>query len=166
MAKVDEMEWHDVLNNPPMGPRLDTIEKRLFREYARAVCKKELEMHTRRQTAMDTKMQRYFNSTPTKNALGRLLALGFYDNRHYTKNEISEALFITRQAAHILMQDCLDEGWAQSDGKARNKGYMATSKLIGGMENYVEHLYALPSRNRIRACHDALSGVRELCKET
>lgn len=94
------------------------------------------------------------------------MRLGINDNGHYTKNEISEALFITRQAAHILIQDCLDEGWAQSDGKARNIGYMATSELISGMENYVEHHLESVDRYRIRGCYDALIGVRFLCKET
>ena len=148
------------------APPLDTIEKILFQEYSRAVCKNELEMHTRRHTAMDTKMQRYFNSTPTKNALARLLCLAAYENQHYTKNQISEALFITRQAAHILIQDCMAEGWAQSDGKARNIGYMATSELIGGMEKYVKHHLESVDRYRIRGCYDALMGVRLLCKET
>ncbi len=164
--KSDHINQDNDWATAPPPPDLDAIERRLFREFSRAVCSNQLEIHARRHTAMDTKIQRYFNSTPAKNTLARLLSLGFYDNRHYTKNEISEALFITRQAAHILIQDCLDEGWAQSDGKARNRGYMATTELIGGMENYVEHLYASSSRNRIRACHDALVGVRELCKET
>jgi hypothetical protein len=144
------------------APPLDVIERRLFREFSRAVCKYQIEIHARRHTAMDTKIQRYFNSTPTKNTLARLLSLAFYDNRHYTKNEISEALFITRQAAHILIQDCLDEGWAQSDGKARNRGYMATPELIGGMENYVQHHFESVDRHRIRAAYDALAGVRVL----
>ena len=153
-------------NDSTTAPALDDMEKQLFREFSRAVCKNELEIYSRRHTAMDTKLQRYFNSTPTKNALARLLSLGFYDNRHYTKNEISETLYITRQAAHILIQDCMGEGWAKSDGKARNIGYMATLELIGGMENYVEHHLESVDQHRIRGSYDALTGVRLLRKET
>ena len=42
MTKVDQIEWHDVLINPPMGPPEDVVEAALFKAYAKELFIRDL----------------------------------------------------------------------------------------------------------------------------
>tara|TARA_R100001463_G_scaffold136591_2_gene202419 strand:- start:3060 stop:3359 length:300 start_codon:yes stop_codon:yes gene_type:complete len=57
-----------------------------------------------------------------------------HDNRVYTKAVISRELFITRQAAGKMVEECLAEKWIEEDGK----GYKGTAVLIKQFYNYTE----------------------------
>ena len=49
MTKVDQMEWHDVLNNPPMGPPEDVVQAALFKEYAKQLFMREMVVYNFRE---------------------------------------------------------------------------------------------------------------------
>ena len=130
-----QTEWHDVLNNPPMAPPQDAVETALFKEYAKQLFLREMTVYNHRQTRMNTKAQRYFNSTPSRNALARVLCLATYVNQPYTKTQIAEQLHVSRQTAHDLVEECLAEGWAEQCDCCV-KHYKASPTLIVAGEDY------------------------------
>lgn len=142
---------------------MDKIEERLFKAYARELCRHQVGIHKARQTRMDTSIQRYFNSTPTRNAFARLMCLATYDKQVYIKTTIAKELHITRQAAHVMVQECLDAGWVEYAGECRGgKGYRATEHLIWGMEDYVHRHLELISEGVSVEALVALQNYRKL----
>lgn len=147
------MDTHDDWATPPP----DAAENVLFKVYARELCAHQVGIHKARQTRMDTPIQRYFNSTPARNAFARLMCLATYDKTLYIKSNIAKELHITRQAAHVMVEECLDAGWIEFAGEyCGGKGYRATEHLIWGMENYVQrHLEMLDETG----VHDAIAAL-------
>ena len=64
----------------------------------------------------------------------------------YTKTAISKELHITRQAAHQMVNECLDAGWIEVDTDGRTPTYKASETLINGVK-----LYALLLMKKARA---------------
>ena len=114
---------------------MDKIEEGLFKAYATELCRHQVGIHKARQTRMDTDIQRYFNSTPVRNAFARLMSLATYDKTLYTKTNIADELLMSRQAVHVMVEECLDAGWIE---RPNDEGYRATERLVWGMENYVQ----------------------------
>ena len=165
MTDEKTMEWHDVLNNPPMGPPIDIIEQTLFKEYAKQLYFREMKVHQRRQTRIETKAQRYFNSTPTRNAIARVLCIATYVNSPYTKTEIAEQLCVSRQAAHDLVEECLAEGWAELCD-CSGKCYKASPALIEAGESYVQFNYETVVDSGVALAFAALNAYQNLRKAT
>ena len=159
----DQMEWHDVLNNRPMGPPMDMIEQTLFKEYAKQLYFREMKVHQRRQTRIETKAQRYFNSTPSRGAIARVLCIATYVNSPYTKTEIAEQLGVSRQAAHDLVEECLAEGWAE-ECECCQKHYKASPALITAGEDYVKFNYETVVDSGVALAYAALNAYQNLRK--
>ena len=153
------MDTHDDWATAPP----DTTEATLFKVYAAELCRHQVGIHKARQTRMDTDIQRYFNSTPARNAFARLMCLATYDNTLYTKALISKELHITRQAAHVMVEECLDAGWIEYGGEWQGgKGYRATERLVWGMENYVQRHVELIDEGKSLEALLALQNYRKL----
>ncbi len=132
----------------------DATESALFKAYAAQLCRHQLGIYQIRQERMDTDIQRYFNSTPTRNVFARLMCLATYDNTLYTKTNIATELLMSRQAAHVMVEECLDAGWIEHGGECcGGKGYSATERLVWAMENYVQrHFELLAEGMSLRLC--------------
>ena len=114
---------------------MNDIEQKILSEYAVALAKWQIRLYQGRNERKDDAIQRYFNSTPARNAFARMMFVAYYDdNSLYTKAEISRQLFITRQAASQMVDDCLAEGWIE----ATENGYKASQTLADKVMNYVE----------------------------
>ena len=145
----------------------DATEAALFKAYAAELCRHQVGIHKARQTRMDTDIQRYFNSTPTRNAFARLMSLATYDKTLYTKAKISKELHITRQAAHVMVQECLDAGWVELGGECcLGKGYRATERLVWGMENYAMRHMEMVEETKIHEAIGAMVAYRKLRQAT
>ena len=144
---------------------MDKIEEGLFKAYTAELCRHQVGIHKARQTRMDTDIQRYFNSTPARNAFARLMCLATYDKALYTKAVISKELHITRQAAHVMVEECLDAGWIEYGGECcLGKGYRATEPLVFAMENYAHRHMEMVEETKIHEAIEALSAYRKLRK--
>ena len=66
----------------------DEIYNHLLLEYRRCVMKIEMEIFKARQTRMVNRTQRYFNSTPLRNAFARWMVNAFYENQFYTITQL------------------------------------------------------------------------------
>ena len=60
------------------------IHNHLLLQYRQQLMKIEMDLYAARQTRMLNKTQRYFNSTPLRNAFARWMAFAFYQNEFYT----------------------------------------------------------------------------------
>lgn len=160
-----QTEWHDVLNNPPAAPPQDAVETALFKEYAKQLFLREMTVYNFRETRMNTKAQRYFNSTPARNALARVLCLATYVNQPYTKTQIAEQLHVSRQTAHDLVEECAAEGWA-IECECCTKHYKASSTLIKAGEDYAEFNFGTVRDSGVVDAYQALASFKKLRQAT
>lgn len=110
------------------------VERELMHKYAEELCRHQLALHEERRVRMDTEIQRYFNSTPTRNAFARVMCLAKYEKRCVTRTEIAHRLFITRQAASVMVNECLDAGWISQI----KRKFCAAPILMDALVDYVE----------------------------
>tara|TARA_B100001027_G_scaffold215841_1_gene190676 strand:- start:92 stop:574 length:483 start_codon:yes stop_codon:yes gene_type:complete len=133
------------------------LQRTLYKKAARLVCEQEIEIYASRRYRQTTKLQRYFNSTPLKNVIGRVLVLNSYDNSFSTITEMADKLGVTRQIVSQIIKDCLQEGWV-----VRNKGgYMAGNQLVAALELYAKFRADMPATQEAR---DVYATIRELQK--
>ena len=125
---------------------MNDIEQKILSSYALALAKWQIELYRGRNERKDDAIQRYFNSTPARNTFARMMFIAYQDdNSLYTKAEIARQLFITRQAASQMVEDCLAEGWIEANGN----GYKASQTLAEKMMNYVEFHIDTLTRNPV-----------------
>ena len=111
---------------------MDDVEKTLHKGYALALARWQLEIYQARNQRDASAIQRYFNSTPVRNAMSRLMFVAAHDNQVYTKAIIAKELLISRQAASKMVEECLAEGWVEADGR----GYKASASLVAQQYDY------------------------------
>ena len=112
---------------------MNDIEQKILSDYAVALAKWQIELYRGRNQRKDDAIQRYFNSTPARNTFARMMFLAYQDDKLvYTKSEIARQLFITRQAASQMVDDCLAEGWVEAQGN----GYKASQTLAKKQMDY------------------------------
>ena len=120
---------------------MDEIRSALMNKYCLQLCYYEMAKYEGRQTRLNGPMQRYFNSTQTKNAFSRLMYIAANVKSDYTKTNIATKLHISRQAAHQMVEECLDAGWIEIDKDGRCPTYKATQTLENGLMKYAEFAF-------------------------
>lgn len=111
------------------------IHRNLLREYARELCVHQLSVHQARQTRMDTKIQRYFNSSQGRNAFARLMCLATFDGKAYTRADVARELHMTRAAATKMVDECLAENWILEN---EHRAVRAAPILMAALDDYVD----------------------------
>jgi hypothetical protein len=134
---------------------MDQFEKHLKKQYAIAQSLLQLKIYQQRATRMTTPLQRYFNSTATRNAFAKMMFFSAHVKSGYNKTQISKELFITRQASHTMVEECLASGWIEVCEKGRSPSYKSTQPLIEANNLYtdyhLEELRKLPVRDYVDA---------------
>jgi len=143
------------------APPMEAVETTLFKAYAKELFIREMTVFKYRQTRMNNKIQRYFNSTPTRNALARVLCLATYVNQPYTKTEISEQLGVSRQAVHDLIEECIAAGWAE-ECECCQKHYKASPTLIEAGEDYARFNFGTVTDSGVVDAYQALASFQKL----
>jgi biotin operon repressor len=153
------MQTHD---DWATAPPMEAVETTLFKAYAKELFIREITVFKYRQTRMNNKIQRYFNSTPTRNALARVLCLATYVNQPYTKTEISEQLGVSRQAVHDLIEECAAEGWAELAKPESRKRYRASPTLVEAGESYAKFNFDTVRESGVVDAFAALASFQKL----
>ena len=125
---------------------MDIVEKKLNKGYAIALAAWQLELYQARNQRDACAIQRYFNSTPARNAMSRLMFVAAHDKRVYTKSIIAKELLISRQAATKIVEECLAEGWIEED----ENSYKAAPPLVNQLYEYTEFHISSVQRRPIR----------------
>lgn len=140
---------------------MDQFEKHLKKQYAIAQSLLQLKIYQARATRMTTPLQRYFNSTATRNAFAKMMFFSANVKSGYNKTQISKELFITRQASHTMVEECLASGWVEVCEKGRSPSYKASQTLKDAHMAYTEYHLDELRKLPVRAYLDALENYQE-----
>ena len=106
------------------------IHQFLIDQYVKKTMEIEMATHRSRQTRMNNKVQRYFNSTPLRNAFARWMTYAVYANRWYTITELVDDMHSNRQSIATIINECEAEGWVQVKRTSNSVKCRATPELI------------------------------------
>jgi predicted DNA-binding protein YlxM (UPF0122 family) len=84
----------------------EQIHEYLKQQYRLHLIKIEMELHKARQIRMDNNVQRYFNSTPIRNAFARWMVYGAYVDKFYSITELVNELHTNRQTISTIIKEC------------------------------------------------------------
>ena len=114
------------------------IHNHLLLEYRRCVMKIEMEIFKARQTRMLNKVQRYFNSTPLRNAFARWMVNAFYENTFHTITHLVKEMHTNRQTISNMISECEKEGFIIVRRTGKTVSCQASQTLLEKMNDYCE----------------------------
>tara|TARA_R110001592_G_scaffold41456_6_gene135220 strand:+ start:2112 stop:2741 length:630 start_codon:yes stop_codon:yes gene_type:complete len=113
------------------------ISEHLQREYTLATLTTEMRMHKARQTRMDNDVQRYFNSTPLRNAFARWMTYGYLVNKPYNITTLCDEMVADRKTVSIMIKECSDAGWVQTIKSNGQLFCLASPILVDKVYDYI-----------------------------
>jgi len=125
-------------DNSSVHNSVDDIHAHLLMDYRMKILEIEMGVHQARQTRMENKVQRYFNSTPIKNAFARWMTYGVYTNKFYTISEIVKEMHSNRQTISTMISECEAEGFIVVKREGKTVSCQATDLLVEKMQDYCE----------------------------
>lgn len=118
---------------------VNDVHQYLIHKYNVELVRLEMATHQARQKRMNNKIQRYFNSTPIRNAFARWMVYATYTNRTYTIVELVDEIGSNRQTISDIVKDCEAEGWIEVDRRDNRCDCKASPILVEKMEDYCDH---------------------------
>lgn len=112
------------------------LKKLIQNEMVKVLSDLEIKVYQARQDRMQTKIQRYFNSTPLRNVFARICVYARCVNEFYTISRIAYQLRATRQSISQMVDECEEEGWVTVDRTPNRVGIQASQSLYDGMLDY------------------------------
>lgn len=111
----------------------------VLKELTHKLCQYEIQLYTARYEKggwlSQNKMNQYFQSTPEKMAFSRLMYIARSVNQLYSPSDIADTIYISRVAAHNIINETVEEGWVEQCGSEGNrKFYRASDVLADCME--------------------------------
>lgn len=137
------------------------IREHLHREYTLAILTTEMKLHKARQTRMENDIQRYFNSTPLRNAFSRWMVYGYLVNKPYNITTLVDEMGADRKTVSIMIKECEAEGWIQTIKSNGQLFCLASPVLVSKMSDYVKWRRKL-AKDTIGKCFLALKNFDEL----
>jgi len=113
------------------------IQEHLHREYVIATLTTEMRIHKARQTRMNNPIQRYFNSSPLRNAFARWMVYGYLVNKPYNITTLCDEMGADRKTVSTMIKECGAEGWIQTIKSNGQLFCLASPPLVSKMEDYV-----------------------------
>ena len=114
----------------------EDIYNHLLLDYRKCVMKIEMEIFKARQTRMLNKIQRYFNSTPLRNAFARWMVNAFYENSFYSISHLVKEMHTNRQTISQMISECEKEGYITVTRKGKTVSCQATPALVEKSNDY------------------------------
>lgn len=115
------------------------IHEHLIKKYNMKQVLFEMDTHKAKSYRTNSKLKRYFNSTPIRNAFARWMVHATYANRTYTITELVEEMGTNRQTVAGMVNDCEAEGWVQVKRFDNRVECKATSVLVKALEKYFQY---------------------------
>ena len=125
-------------DNSSVHNSVDDIHAHLLNDYRMKILEIEMSVHQARQTRMLNKVQRYFNSTPIKNAFARWMTYGVYTNKFYTISELVKEMHSNRQTISTMINECEAEGYIIVKREGSTVSCQASPILVEKTEDYCE----------------------------
>lgn len=124
--------------NQPKSNSIEDIHTHLNMDYRMKILEIEMSVHQARQTRGNNKVQRYFNSTPIRNAFARWMTYGVYTSRFYTISELVKEMHSNRQTISTMVNECEAEGYIIVKRVGATVSCQATALLVEKTEEYCE----------------------------
>jgi hypothetical protein len=107
-------------------------------EYRKSIIKVDMEIFQARQTRMKSKIQRYFNSTPLRNAFARWMVYAYYANQFYTISQLVNDMSTNRQTVSLMVNECEVENYIIVQRKGKTVACQSSLTLVEAMNEYSE----------------------------
>ena len=114
----------------------EQLQNDLIIEHNKKLMKIEMMLHIARQTRMSNRLQRYFNSTPLRNAFARWMAYAFFDNKFYTISQLAEEMHTNRQSISKMVNECESENYIIVKRQGKTVECRASSLLMEKIYDY------------------------------
>ena len=127
------------MNSPQkekMSNSVNEIHQFLLDAYVLKTLEIEMQTYKARQTRLQSKAQRYFNSTPLRNAFARWMTYANYVKRCYTITELVDDMHTNRQSISVIVNECEAEGWIKVLRTKNSVKCRGTQLLV---DNYLEY---------------------------
>lgn len=139
----------------------DSLREHLEREYDLAILLNEMEMYKTRTSRMDTPIQRYFNSTPFRNAFARFINYAYMVNIPYTISRLATEMNADRKTISQTVKECEAEGWLTVDRSNGTTTFMGNETLEKACADYLKFRKAF-AKNTTGRCFQALRNFEVL----
>ena len=143
----------------------EDIHNHLLLEYRRCVMKIEMEIFKARQTRMLNKIQRYFNSTPLRNAFARWMVNAFYENQFYTITHLVKEMHTNRQTISNMVNECEKEGFIIVERKGNTVSCQASQSLVEKSNDYCKWRKEITELTVGKAYNDLIQFEKWMSKE-
>ncbi len=141
------------------------IHNYLLLEYRKCVMKIEMEIFKARQTRMLNKVQRYFNSTPIRNAFARWMVNALYENTFYTISHLVKEMHTNRQTISSIINECENEGYIIVERKGKTVSCQASQILLDKMIDYCKWRKDITELTVGKAYNDLVQFEKWMSKE-
>ena len=143
----------------------DEIHNHLLLEYRKCVMRIEMEIFKARQTRMTNKIQRYFNSTPIRNAFARWMVNAFYENSFYSISYLVKEMHTNRQTISNMISECEEEGYIIVERTGKTVSCQATLLLEENMNDYCKWRKDITELTLGKAYNDLIQFEKWMSKE-
>ena len=141
------------------------IYEHLLMEYRKCVMRIEMEIFKARQTRMLNKIQRYFNSTPLRNAFARWMVNAFYENQFYTISYLVKEMHTNRQTISKMVNECEKESYVTVMRKGKTVSCQATPILVDKSNDYCDWRKDITKMTVGKAYNDLVQFEKWMSKE-
>ena len=97
-----------------------------------------MDLYQARQTRMLNKIQRYFNSTPLRNAFARWMGYAYFNDEFYTITRLVKEMHTNRQSISKMISECEKENYIIVERKGKTVACQASHALIDKVSEYCE----------------------------
>ena len=125
----------------------------------------EMEIFKARQTRMLNKIQRYFNSTPLRNAFARWMVNAFYENTFYTISHLVKEMYTNRQTISQMISECEKEGYIIVERIGKTVSCQASQSLQENMNEYCKWRKEITELTVGKAYNDLVQFEKWMSKE-
>lgn len=138
--------------------------KKMYHDYALAICEVEIQLHKARVTRIKGKIQTYFNSSQNRNTFARIMCKAYLTDTPVTITEVCKELKANRSSVSIMVDECLKEGWISVHRENGRAKCMATKELYRAYMKYA-HWNKQISQSIIGRQYDRLVQVESMLRE-
>ena len=124
------------MNN--IGKSFKLVLNQLELDFRKSLIKVEMELFQARQTRMNSKIQRYFNSTPLRNAFARWMVYAYYENKFFTISQLVNEMRTNRQTVSLMVNECEIESYIIVQRKGKTVACQSSLMLVEAMNEYSE----------------------------
>ena len=114
----------------------EQFQNDLIIKHNKKLMKIEMNLYIARQTRMSSRLQRYFNSTPLRNAFARWMAYAFFDNKFYTISQLAKEMHTNRQSISKMISECESENYIIVKRQGKTVACQASPLLINKVNDY------------------------------